>query len=216
MRTLSRAEEASRAGAATRAAQQPIAGFRPGDALLVVDVQQDFLPGGALAVREGDAVIPVLNRYIERFRRQGLPIFATRDWHPPDHCSFRERGGPWPLHCVAGSPGAELPGALVLPPRTPMISKATSPDKEAYSGFDGTDLAARLHQLGCRRVFIGGLTTDYCVRTTALDALQAGLEVVVLVDATRPVDVQPGDGARALAEITTQGARLATSSELIP
>jgi len=181
--------------------------LRKGDALIVVDVQRDFLPGGALAVAGGDAVIPVLNHYAEKFDRRGLPVFATRDWHPPDHCSFRQQGGPWPSHCVAGSPGAELPSTLVLPTETEIISKATRPEKDAYSGFDGTALASRLHKLGCTRVFVGGLATDYCVRATAVDALKEGFEVVVLEDAIRPVDVRPGDGARALAELLALGAQ---------
>ena len=181
--------------------------LREGDALIVVDVQRDFLPGGALAVAGGDAVIPVLNHYAEKFDRRGLPVFATRDWHPPDHCSFRQQGGPWPPHCVAGSPGAELPSTLVLPAETEIISKATRSEADAYSGFDGTALASRLRKLGCTRVFVGGLATDYCVRATAVDALKEGFEVVILEDAIRPVDVRPGDGARALAELLAQGAQ---------
>lgn len=181
--------------------------LRKGDALIVVDVQRDFLPGGALAVAGGDAVIPVLNHYAEKFDRRGLPVFATRDWHPPDHCSFRQQGGPWPPHCVAGSPGAELPSTLVLPAETEIISKATRSEADAYSGFDGTALASRLRKLGCTRVFVGGLATDYCVRATAVDALKEGFEVVILEDAIRPVDVRPGDGARALAELLAQGAQ---------
>jgi nicotinamidase/pyrazinamidase len=180
--------------------------LRKGDALIIVDVQRDFLPGGALPVAGGDAVIPVLNLYLEEFDRHGLPIFATRDWHPPDHCSFRQQGGPWPPHCVAGSPGAELPSTLALPTGTEIISKATRPEADAYSGFEGTELALRLRKLGCRRVFIGGLATDYCVRATAVDALKEGFEVIVLEDAIRPVDARPGDGARALAELLAQGA----------
>ena len=186
-----------------------------GDALIVVDVQNDFLPGGALAVPAGDAVVPVLNRYITRFDQQNLPIFATRDWHPPAHCSFRAQGGPWPPHCVAGTPGAELARGLVLPARTQLISKATRPESDAYSGFQGTDLAARLRELGCRRVFIGGLATDYCVRATALDALAAGFEVVVLRDAVRAVEVEPGDGERALAAMTEGGARIAAAAQVL-
>jgi nicotinamidase/pyrazinamidase len=186
-----------------------------GDALIVVDVQNDFLPGGALAVPAGDAVVPVLNRYIARFDQQKLPILATRDWHPSVHCSFREQGGPWPPHCVAGTPGADLARGLALPARAQLISKATRPESDAYSGFQGTDLAARLRELGCRRVFIGGLATDYCVRATALDALAAGFEVVVLQDAIRAVEVQPGDGQRALDEVTGGGARIAHEAQVL-
>lgn len=189
-------------------------GLHSGDALIVVDVQKDFLPSGALAVLDGDAIIPALNRYAKRFEHNGLPVFATRDWHPPDHCSFRQRGGPWPPHCVAGSPGAELAPALTLPVGTEIISKATLSEVDAYSGFEGTGLAARLRERGCKRLFIGGLATDYCVRATALDALKEGFEVVVLEDAVRPVEVRRGDGARALADLVAQGAHLARLEEV--
>jgi nicotinamidase/pyrazinamidase len=178
-----------------------------GDALLVVDVQNDFLPGGALGVRGGDAVIAPINAAIGLFRDHGLPVYASRDWHPPDHCSFRARGGPWPQHCVAGSRGAAFPRALALPADVPVISKATSPAHEAYSAFDGTDLDSRLRHDGVRRLFIAGLATDYCVRWTVQDALALGYEAVVLVDAVRPVDVRAGDGARALRAVRRRGAR---------
>jgi nicotinamidase/pyrazinamidase len=177
-----------------------------GDALIVVDVQNDFLPGGRLAVREGDAVIPVLNRYLELFASRGLPVFATRDWHPANHCSFREQGGPWPAHCVAGSSGAAFAAPLKLPASAVVISKATTPDAEVYSGFEGTDLEARLRGLGVRRLFIGGLATDYCVLQTVRDALQRRFEVRLLVDAIRAVNVKPGDGAQAEAEMARRGA----------
>jgi nicotinamidase/pyrazinamidase len=186
-----------------------LADLHQGDALLVVDVQQDFLPGGALAVGGGDLIIDPLNRHLKEFNQRGLPIFATRDWHPPDHCSFRERGGPWPVHCVAGTRGAEFPPRLALPPDTRIISKATAAKADAYSGFENTDLASRLRQLGCRRVFIGGLATDYCVQATALDARRENFEVVILGDAIRAVELRPGDGARALAAVVDQGARVA-------
>lgn len=186
-----------------------------GDALIIVDVQNDFLPGGALAVPAGDAVVRVLNRYIAWFDQQELPIFATRDWHPPAHCSFREQGGPWPPHCVAGTPGANLAGDLRLPARAQLISKAMRPEADAYSGFQGTDLAARLRELGCRRLFIGGLATDYCVRATTLDAITEGFEVVVLQDAVRAVDVHPGDGERALEAMAGGGARIAREAQVL-
>lgn len=179
-----------------------------GDALLVVDVQNDFLPGGALPVPQGDAVIDPLNRYIAEFERRGLPILATRDWHPADHCSFAAHGGPWPPHCIAGTGGAGFAAGLRLPSSAQIVSKALGTDADAYSGFDGTDLATRLRALGVRRVFVGGLATDYCVRATVLDALAAGFEAVVLTDAVRAVEVQAGDGARALEEMAARGARL--------
>jgi nicotinamidase/pyrazinamidase len=186
-----------------------------GDALLVVDVQRDFLPGGALAVPGADAILPRINRYAAEFERHGLPVFATRDWHPPDHCSFRDRKGPWPPHCVAGTPGAEWPAALMLPSETRVVSKATSRDADAYSGFQGTDLAAQLRALGCQRVLICGLATDYCVKATALDALAAGFTVFVLEDAVRAVEVNPGDGARALAELAGRGAKLGRLDQVV-
>jgi nicotinamidase/pyrazinamidase len=176
------------------------------DALIVVDVQNDFLPGGSLAVRDGDAVIPVLNGYIDRFRQKELPIYATRDWHPPDHCSFKKQGGPWPPHCIAGSTGAEFAATLRLPAGTIVISKATTPEKDAYSGFEGTDLAERCRRAGHERLFIGGLATDYCVLNTVLDALKSGFRVFLLEDAIRAVNVARGDGDRAIAKMRSAGA----------
>ncbi len=178
-----------------------------GDALVVVDVQNDFLPGGSLAVPRGDEVIPVLNRYLAAFILRGLPIFATRDWHPPNHCSFQPYGGPWPPHCVAGSEGAALAPALELPASTVLITlKGTQPEKDAYSAFDGTDLDARLRAQGVGRLFVGGLATDYCVLCTVKDGLKAGYAVVLLQDAIRAVNVRPGDGERAEAEMIRLGA----------
>ncbi len=177
-----------------------------GDALVVVDVQNDFLPGGALAVPHGDQVIPALNGYVEAFTAAGLPTFATRDWHPPQHCSFRERGGPWPPHCIAGSVGAELAPSLRLPNSTVIISKGTELDRDAYSGFQGTDLDQRLRARGVSRLLVGGLATDYCVLQTVKDALSLGYRVVLLTDAIRPVNVQPGDGERAEQAMLAAGA----------
>lgn len=184
------------------------------DALIVVDVQVDFLPGGNLAVARGDEVIAPVNRAIAVFVRCGRPIFATRDWHPADHCSFHAQGGPWPPHCIAGTPGAAFPAALALPAQTPVISKATAADRDAYSGFEGTDLALRLRALAVDRIFIAGLTTDYCVLNSVRDARREGFAVIVLEDCTRAVDVQPGDGARALAEMRALGAKFATVDAL--
>jgi nicotinamidase/pyrazinamidase len=178
----------------------------PGDGLLIVDVQRDFLPGGSLAVPLGDAVIPVLNRYLALWRERGLPVFATRDWHPPAHCSFREQGGPWPPHCVAGSHGAEFPSALDLPPTAVVISKGDAPDRDSYSGFQETALHERLRAAGVRRVFVGGLATDYCVLATVRDAAALGYAVRVLTDAVKAVDVHPGDGQRAQDEMARLGA----------
>ena len=188
----------------------------PGDALVLVDVQNDFLPGGSLAVKEGDQVVPPLNRCIELFSARKLPIFATRDWHPANHCSFVAQGGPWPPHCVAGTRGAEFAPTLYMPPHLPIvkINKGHDPAKDAYSGFEGTDLDQHLKQLGVKRLFVGGLATDYCVLNTVLDGLKLGYQVIVLRDAIRAVDVTPGDGDRALAEMTGKGASLAETGAL--
>lgn len=177
------------------------------DALIAVDVQVDFLPGGLLAVPRGDEVVPALNRWLAAFVEAGRPVFATRDWHPPNHCSFRERGGPWPPHCVAGTGGAAFAPGLKLPASARVISKAVEPDREAYSGFEGTDLEARLRACGARRLFIGGLATDYCVLRTVTDALARGFEVLLLEDAIRPVEAQAGDGRRAEESMRRLGAR---------
>jgi nicotinamidase/pyrazinamidase len=189
-------------------ADVPLELAQPGDALIVVDVQNDFLPGGALAVPRGDEVIAPLNGYLQQFEQQQLPVFLTRDWHPPRHCSFRDQGGPWPPHCVAGTAGAEFASGLRPPRAARVISKATQAEADAYSGFQGTDLAAQLRALGVRRVVIGGLATDYCVRATVLDALAAGFAAVVLTDAVRAVELRPGDGERSLAEMTAHGAEI--------
>lgn len=192
---------------------EPVTISPESDALIVVDVQQDFCPGGALAVPEGDRVIPLLNRLLST-----LPCLkvATRDWHPPDHCSFREQGGPWPVHCVVGTPGAALHPSLAIDRLDWVISKGTRSDAEAYSGFQGTDLADRLRTRKIQRLFIGGLATDYCVRATALDGRGAGFDVWVLEDAIRGVEVHPGDSAKALEEMTGAGCRLVRSSDLSP
>lgn len=187
---------------------------QPGDVLLVMDIQNDFLPGGSLAVAGGDEVVPVLNRYIGAFVAQGLPVYATRDWHPAGHCSFRAQGGPWPAHCVAGTHGAAFAATLMLPPDTPVISKATLLDQEAYSSFQGTDLDSRLRAACIHRLFIGGLATDYCVLNTVRDARRLGYAVMLLTDAIRAVDIQPDDGKRAVAEMAGLGAQLITLNGL--
>lgn len=187
-----------------------------GDALIIVDLQHDFLPGGALAVADGDAVIGVLNDAMAAFGAHALPVFATRDWHPANHCSFHAQQGIWPPHCLAGSSGAAFPAALQLSSAgATIVSKATTADRDAYSGFDGTDLGEQLRARGVRRVFVGGLATDYCVLHTVLDALAAGFEVVLLVDAIRAVDVQAGDGERAIARMQAGGAVVARSPATI-
>ena len=181
--------------------------LQTGDALIAVDVQNDFLPGGSLAVPQGDAVVPALNRYLAAFAVRALPVYATRDWHPPKHCSFRAQGGIWPPHCVAATRGAEFARGLALPEAAVIVSKAASPEADAYSAFGGTDLAARLRAGAATRLFIGGLATDYCVLNTVRDALAEGFAVLLLADAIRAVDVTAGDGARALREMQQLGAR---------
>ena len=185
-----------------------------GDALLIVDVQNDFLPGGSLAVQRGDEVVPVLNLYLDIFTARNLPVYATRDWHPERHCSFKAQAGPWPPHCVAGTRGAEFAAALQLPPSAVIVSKATTVEQDAYSGFQGTDLDDRLRAASIRRLFIGGLATDYCVLNTVRDALRLGYEVLLLADAIRAVDVQPGDGQRAEQEMLGLGAGRISVEEL--
>ena len=184
--------------------------MQTGDALVLVDVQNDFLPGGSLAVPEGDQIITPIKRWLAEFIRAGLPVFVTRDWHPTDHCSFRAHGGPWPPHCVAGTEGAQFPSDLGLErdPRITVISKGTSPEADAYSGFEGTDLHARLQSASVRRLFVGGLATDYCVLNTVLDARRLGYEVELLERAIRPVEVHAGDGAKATAAMIDAGATL--------
>ena len=181
------------------------------DALVLVDVQNDFCPGGALPVPDGDRVLPVLNTLL---RQGGVLAVATRDWHPPDHCSFRAQGGPWPVHCVAGTPGADFHPGLDRGRIAHVVSKATTQAQEAYSGFQGTDLADVLRQRGIRAVFIGGLATDYCVKATALGARKAGLDVFLITDAIRAVNVRPGDGDRAIAEMRAAGVIPLTSADI--
>jgi nicotinamidase/pyrazinamidase len=181
------------------------------DALVVVDVQNDFCPGGSLAVDRGDEVVPVLNRYAERFGRAGAPIFASRDWHPARTRHFKEWGGVWPPHCVQGTRGAELHPALVLPRGVIIVSKGMDPEADAYSAFQALDPSGRsfadaLAARGVRRLYVGGLATDYCVKATTLDALRAGFAVLLLEDAMRAVNLEPGDDRRALLEMQAAGA----------
>ncbi|SEK78194.1 nicotinamidase [Nitrosovibrio tenuis] len=179
-------------------------GLAAGDALLLVDVQNDFLPGGSLPVPNGNEVVPVLNRYLALFHAHDLPIFATRDWHPPDHCSFLQKGGPWPPHCIAETPGAAFPTGLELPTHAHIISKATLRENDAYSGFDDTRLDTLLRSFGIRRLFIGGLATEYCVLNTVKDALRHRYSTFVLEDAVRAISV--ADGVNALEEMRRLGA----------
>jgi len=173
-------------------------------ALIIVDVQNDFTPGGALPVEEGDAIVPRINELAAAGDFD--LVVATRDWHPSDHGSFAEQGGPWPVHCVADTPGAQLHPALDTSAIDVIVDKGQDPGTEGYSGFDGTNLADLLHERDVDEVVVVGLATDYCVKNTALDALRAGLGVRVDESAVRGVDVQPGDSARALDELRAAGA----------
>ncbi|MFC1503569.1 nicotinamidase [Pseudomonadota bacterium] len=176
------------------------------DALILVDVQNDFLPGGSLAVPDGEQVVPVLNCYIKVFQKRQLPVFATRDWHPLNHCSFKNNGGIWPTHCVQHTHGAEFAGDLRLPEDVEIISKDDTPTLNSYSGFRCTDLSKQLRNKGCERLFIGGLATDYCVLNTVLDGIREGFNVVLLEDATRAVNLNSGDGDNAIARMKKAGA----------
>lgn len=178
-----------------------------GDVLIIIDLQNDFLPGGALAVNQGDQVVPIMNRYISFFRQRHLPIVATRDWHPANHFSFKAQGGPWPVHCVVGSHGAEFSVDLQLPETAEIISTGVNKNAPGYSGFENTDLENHLIELDAKRLFIGGLATDYCVLYTVLDALARNYPVYLLVDAIRAVNVKPQDGDNAIHIMILKGAK---------
>jgi nicotinamidase/pyrazinamidase len=174
------------------------------DGLIVVDVQNDFCEGGALAVPDGDAVVEPINRLADE-----IPfVVATRDWHPPDHHSFAEQGGPWPVHCVRDSPGAQLHPAIDADRIDAIVDAGREPEHEGYSGFEHTDLERVLRDHDVDRVHVGGLALDYCVKATALDARRAGFDVVLHRGATRAIDAQPGDRERALAELREAGVEI--------
>jgi nicotinamidase/pyrazinamidase len=178
----------------------------PQDALLIVDIQNDFLPGGALGISGSDAILPIVDNYVRRFHTRSLPIFLTRDWHPPNHCSFRSQGGPWPVHCVAGSVGALPPPSFSPPPSAVIIYKAIDRDQEAYSAFHNTALDRHLRALSVRRLFIGGLATDYCVLNSVKDARALGYDVCLLMDGIKAANLQPDDGRRAEEQMIRLGA----------
>jgi nicotinamidase/pyrazinamidase len=181
-------------------------------ALIVVDVQNDFCPGGSLAVPAGDEVIEPLNRLIEEFLERGEPVFKTRDWHPPKTKHFADFGGTWPVHCVQHTEGAQFHPALFDNKHIRLISKGLG-DEDSYSGFDQTDLALQLHRLGVKEVWVGGLATDYCVKNTVLDALRNGFRVKAVQDAMRAVELNPGDGQRAIEEMKLAGAEIVNSRQ---
>jgi nicotinamidase/pyrazinamidase len=176
-------------------------------ALIVVDVQNDFCPGGALAVAHGDEVVAPLNKLIDEFLQRGEPVFKTRDWHPEKTKHFAAYGGTWPVHCVQNTKGAEFHPELTNDMHIRVISKGLG-DEDSYSGFDGTDLGLQLQRLGVEEVWVGGLATDYCVKNTVLDALKEGFRVKALKDAMRAVEVNPGDGERAIEEMKNAGAEI--------
>jgi len=183
-----------------------VTSMKSGDALLVIDVQNDFCPGGALPIEEGDRVVPILNRWLRAARDRGIPVYASRDWHPRGHLSFAEAGGQWPAHCVQDTEGAAFHADLQLPADVVLVAKGVRFDLDQYSAFHETGLEERLRRDGVHRLWVGGLALDVCVRATVLDALRAGLEVGVLVDATRPVAAE--EGGRALDEMESAGAFL--------
>jgi nicotinamidase/pyrazinamidase len=182
--------------------------LQPGDALLVVDVQVDFCPGGALPIDEGDAVVPVLNLWLAAAAAKDVPVYASRDWHPHGHFSFTESGGLWPPHCLQDSAGARIHPDLKLPADAVFVTKGVRFDQDQNSAFDQTGLAERLRRDGIRRLWVGGLAEDVCVRATVIDACREGFEVMVIENATRPVTQQGGDQARQ--EMRRAGARLQT------
>jgi nicotinamidase/pyrazinamidase len=181
------------------------------DALLVIDFQNDFTPGGALAVDEGDLIGDPIKRLAPHFD----VIAATRDWHPPDHASFETAGGPWPVHCVQDSPGAELHPAMQQVDVDFIVDVGRERDDEGYSGFEKSNLADRLRERGVEKVAVCGLATDYCVRASAIDACREGFDVTLVSDAVRAVEVEPGDGERAIEDMKAAGAKVATSDEIL-
>ncbi len=192
---------AARGGVATG-----VTSMREGDALLVIDVQNDFCKGGTLAIEEGERVVPILNRWLRAARDGGIPVYASRDWHPRGHLSFVEAGGQWPAHCIQDTEGAAFHPDLELPDDVVLVAKGVRFDLDPYSAFGETGLDQRLRRDGVRRLWVGGLALDVCVHATVLDALRVGLEVRVIVDATRPVSVE--NGRRARDEMESAGAIL--------
>ncbi|MBI5149150.1 MAG: bifunctional nicotinamidase/pyrazinamidase [Candidatus Omnitrophica bacterium] len=187
-------------------------------ALLIVDVQNDFCPGGALAVAQGDRVVPVLNRYIEIFVKDKNPVIASRDWHPRRTKHFKDFGGPWPVHCVANTPGAAFHPQLKFPPQAIVVSKGMDPDKDSYSAFQAVDEKGRtlleiLKQSDVQELFVGGLATDYCVKASVLDALK-DFKVKLLTDAVKGVNIHPDDSKRAIEAMVAAGAVEITFKEL--
>ena len=188
----------------------------PYSALILVDIQNDFCPGGALAVTEGDQIVPVVNRLIPEFPL----VISTMDWHPANHVSFKQQGGPWPPHCVQGTAGADIHPGLNISAAVNSFRKASSPEKDDYSEFEGRDDRGRglddfLKSRGVQRLYVAGLATDYCVLETVLDGIRYGYEVYPVTDAMRAVNVNPDDGDKALQRMASKGAHLMTSAEVL-
>ncbi len=189
-------------------------------ALIIVDMQNDFCPGGALAVAGGDGIVPVINRYIGIFRERGYPIIASRDWHPLETRHFVKFGGIWPEHCVQRTSGAVFRAGLLLPPHTLVFSKGMDPERDDYSALQATNEEGKpmtefLGEKGIRELYLCGLATDYCVRETALEGLRLAFSVTVLVDAVAGVDLLPGDSQRAMEELKITGAHFSRVDELL-
>jgi len=189
-------------------------------ALVIVDVQNDFCPGGALAVADGDKIVPVINQYSEIFAEHKWPIVASRDWHPKESTHFQSSGGPWPEHCVRKTHGAAFHPDLKLPKGTMVLSKGTGPEQDGYSAFEATDregkdLLSILKELGVKELLIGGLATDYCVRATVLEARKQHFKVDLLMDAVKGVNLAPEDSDMAIEEMIKAGAKKMTFEEFM-
>lgn len=182
-------------------------------ALVIVDLQNDFCPGGTIPVKDGNQIIRPINDLIAAFEDEDMPVVFTRDWHPRDHSSFQVRGGPWPPHCVQGTCGAELHPDLMVPHKSIIIIKGSERDRDAYSGFQGTDLVNLLRELGVKQLFVAGLATEYCVKETTLDALRNGFETSVIGDCIS--GVKPATSSKAVRLMQERGARVTSSSEIL-
>jgi nicotinamidase/pyrazinamidase len=188
-------------------------------ALLVVDMQNDFCPAGALGVRQGDKIIPAINKYIRNFSKKGLPVFATRDWHPKETMHFKKFGGVWPVHCIRNAKGAEFHPRLKLPKEAILLYKGMDPKQDSYSAFqaedaNGESLFNLLKILGVKEIYLGGLATDYCVRFSARDAIRLGFKVRVLLDAIKGVNLRPCDSENAIKEMKEEGAKFITLEDM--
>ncbi len=177
------------------------------DALIIVDAQNDFLSGGSLPVPKGEEIILFLNYYLDLFKKAQGKVFATRDWHPINHLSFKEQGGIWSSHCICGTKGAEFTPKLKLPKNAIIISKATDSSKESYSGFDGTELCKKLKKSKVIKVFVAGLAIDYCVKNTVIDAINLGFKTFFLKDASQGIDLNPGDIKQSIEMMRNKGAK---------